>query len=189
MSWPNRSKGEETSSSVFRSLHSSCQYRQRYIGLVLIIIVKNPEKKMADSIIRQAYPDDSKAINRLSRSLGYTENSDSLARLWLNQILSSDNEKVWVFEKDARIIGWIHAFRAHRVASAPFVEIGGMAVDPDNRRRGVGGRLIEQTMQWARKQKLSLRVRCNTEREATHEFYEAVGFTKVKSQYVYESRR
>lgn len=137
-------------------------------------------------MIREASLDDSSHINRLSWSLGYQAVSDDLAKTRLQLALQSSNDKIWVFEKDSQVLGWIHAFIAHRVASAPFVEIGGLAVDPMNLKQGVGRRLVEQTKLWARERKLSLRVRCNSERSGTHKFYEAVGFSKTKNQNVFE---
>ena len=137
-------------------------------------------------MIREATMDDSSHINRLSWSLGYKEVSDDLAKIRLQFALQSSNDKVWVFEKDAQVLGWVHAFIAHRVASATFVEIGGLAVDPLRLKQGVGRMLVEQTKLWAHERKLSLRVRCNSERSETHKFYEAVGFSKTKNQNVFE---
>lgn len=139
-------------------------------------------------MIRQAKSDDAKAINRLSVQLGYGEVTDDVARNRIEQLLSSASDKVWVYQVDDEVVGWIHAFIALRVASAPFIEIGGLAVDSTFRKQGVGRRLIEQAQQWADTNQLSLRVRCNALRSDTHLFYKALGFRPSKEQYVFKSK-
>ena len=63
-------------------------------------------------MIRSATVQDSIQINRLSQYLGYAEVTDELARSRLELTLNSGRDRVWVFENDARILGWIHAFVA-----------------------------------------------------------------------------
>ncbi len=137
-------------------------------------------------MIREVSLSDSNQINELSRSLGYTEISNDCALDRLQLMLNSNNDKVWVFEKHSKIIGWVHAFRAFRIASAAFIEIGGMVVDPRHRRKAVGSKLVKQVKCWATENKLVLRVRCNVERESAHHFYAALEFSKIKSQHVFE---
>ena len=138
--------------------------------------------------IRQATLNDSKVINLLSEALGYGVVSEDVARDRFHRILESDNDKVWVYEENGQVFGWIHAFTTLRVASDSFVEIGGLVVDPTLRKRGVGRVLVKEVMQWAAEQQVSLRVRCNALRSDTHLFYEAIGFNKSKEQYVFDSR-
>ena len=136
--------------------------------------------------VREANIDDARAINELSRYSGYNPLTDDVLKDNLETILASKSDKLWIFEKDNQILGWIHAFSANRVASAAFIEIGGMVVSPDARREGIGRRLVEQTKQWACEQKQNLRVRCNIKREETHKFYESIGFVFSKSQNTFE---
>jgi len=89
-------------------------------------------------------------------------------------------------EDNSQIIGWLHAFLALRVASASFVEIGGISVLSSRRKKGIGRGLIFQAQSWAAESGLALRVRCNSLRGETHRFYGAVGFSRVKEQYVFE---
>ena len=136
--------------------------------------------------VREAKIDDARAINELSRHLGYKPLTDNVLTDNLEAILTSKSDKLWIFEKENQILGWIHAFSANRVASAAFIEIGGMVVSPDARREGIGRRLVEQAKQWACERKQNLRVRCNIKREETHKFYESVGFVLSKSQNIFE---
>ncbi|WP_409522937.1 GNAT family N-acetyltransferase [Nitrincola sp. MINF-07-Sa-05] len=84
------------------------------------------------------------------------------------------------------IIGWIHAFVALRVGAAPFIEIGGLVVNEAYRRTNVGSRLVQESAAWAKAEQMALRVRCNSIREPTHHFYQALGFKLLKQQHVFE---
>lgn len=137
--------------------------------------------------IRPAQIDDLEAISKLSEHLGYTALPADIAHDNLQTIIDSTQHHLAVYQADDRILGWIHGFVAHRVATLAFVEIGGLVVDPTQRRKGIAALLVEDTQAWARKQQLSLRVRCNSQRDQTLAFYAAVGFKPVKNQAVLES--
>lgn len=136
--------------------------------------------------IRTAEPHDANAIQLLSKTLGYKETPLEVARERLQKLLLSTSDKVFVAVLNDEIIGWLHAFIAHRVASASFVEIAGLAVSPNHRQQGAGKMLVTEARKWAQENHLALRVRCNNEREDAHKFYEAIGLIKVKEQYVFE---
>jgi len=138
------------------------------------------------SIVREAGIDDVVAINELSLHLGYEYLTVHVLKDNLETILASKSDKLWIIEQEKQVLGWIHAFIANRVASAAFIEIGGMVVSPDARRTGIGRRLVEEVKKWAGEQKQNLRVRCNITRKETHRFYESVGFVLSKSQNIFE---
>ena len=75
---------------------------------------------------------------------------------------------------------------AKRIASASFVEIGGIVVDSDIRNKGIGKALIVEAKNWAVAKNIKLRVRCDSRREDTHRFYTSTGFKKLKNQDVFE---
>jgi len=137
--------------------------------------------------IRAARASDSHSINQLSLLFGYPQESDDLASVRLNELINSDSDNVWVFEQDNQVLGWIHLFVAKRLASATFVEIGGLVVNSDSRRQGIGRQLVERANSWAREKHLSLRVRCNEKRDGTCNFYRAVNFSELKNQLVFEA--
>jgi N-acetylglutamate synthase-like GNAT family acetyltransferase len=139
------------------------------------------------SNIRAARASDYHSINRLSQLFGYPQESGDLASARLNELLNSDSDKVWVFEQQNQVLGWIHLFIAKRLASATFVEIGGLVVSADFRRQGIGRQLVERANGWAREKHLSLRVRCNAKRDDSCAFYRAVNFSELKSQLVFEA--
>lgn len=137
------------------------------------------------SNIRAATLHESKSINNLSLHLGYGSTPQDVADERLKCLLESQNDWVWVFEESNDILGWIHVFKAHRVASAAFYEIGGLVVDPKTRNIGIGRKLVEFAIKRSQVQKVELRVRCNSKRQDTHLFYEKTGFVNSKEQFVY----
>lgn len=137
-------------------------------------------------MIRMATINDFEDINRLGATLGYEVASEEHARERLLKVLNASNTNhVWVFEQDDEVKGWIHGFISLRVASDPFIEIGGIVVDDSVRRQGVGTKLVEHVRDWANESGFGLRVRSNVERPETHAFYQALGLAEEKRQCVF----
>lgn len=140
------------------------------------------------SKIREAQPEDIEQLIQISTSLGYEEMSAEFAKRNISQILNSNTDRIWVYEEEEIIKGWLHIFIALRLASSNFAEIGGLAIKESSRRTGIGRKLVEKAMQWATSNQLPVRVRCNTIRSDANKFYEDVGFIFKKEQRVYEKR-
>lgn len=136
--------------------------------------------------IREAVESDAAAINALNHDLGYDMGSQEEAVSRIKKIIVSEFDQLWVFEENTKILGWIHCFIAVRAASPPFAEIGGLVVSAEYRRKGIGKQLVEVARRWARTKDLKLRVRSNMERKESHHFYHQLGFSKIKTQHVYE---
>ncbi len=141
---------------------------------------------MSLSNLRPATIEDASAINLLSESLGYLPGSNEELACRLENLIGSDTDEVWVAENEMEIVGWIHFFMAKRVASASFVEIGGIVVGSNFRNKGIGKVLIAEARNWAVAKKIKLRVRCDSRREDAHRFYTSTGFKKLKNQDVFE---
>lgn len=139
------------------------------------------------TIIRVATAQDAVAIEQLSQGLGYPSASHEQAHARLQQLLDSNCDWVWVAEHQKNLLGWIHAFEAHRLASSAFIEIGGLVVGEQTRRQGVGRALVEQVRLTATERGLPVRVRCNARRQGAHAFYADMGFCSTKSQVVFDS--
>lgn len=136
-------------------------------------------------MIRKALVADSIAINNLSKELGYKVEEQAIVNKRIRVIIESDIHELFVFD-DGNIKGWIHAFVSNRVASPSFLEIGGLVVSSDFRRKGIGKELVNYVIKFAEEQNLKVRVRCNSTRASTHEFYLAMGFSKTKEQHIFE---
>jgi len=136
-------------------------------------------------MIRKAVRADAVAINAISKELGYEELTKEIADDRIKRILESETDDVYVFD-EGQIKGWIHIFVANRIASPPFLEIGGLAVSSEFQRKGIGKQLVEYAISLAREQNMKTRVRCNARRTEAHEFYIALGLAKTKEQCIFE---
>jgi GNAT superfamily N-acetyltransferase len=101
-------------------------------------------------------------------------------------LLNEDNA-VYVMEFSSNeISGWVHVHGRLLIEAYPFAEIGGLVVDNNHRRKGIGENLIRKCEEWARKKGYQeIRVRSNGQRKEAHEFYKRIGFENLKWQEVY----
>jgi GNAT superfamily N-acetyltransferase len=135
--------------------------------------------------IRAATVEDVEWITALSNQLGYVTNPDKTKER-LAEILASTDHCAVVAIDHGNIIGWIHGFYTLRIESDPFVEIGGLVIDKQYRRKGVGRLLTREVAVWAKTKNVgSIRVRCNTIRKEAHQFYTQIGFEALKEQKVF----
>jgi ribosomal protein S18 acetylase RimI-like enzyme len=136
--------------------------------------------------VREASIRDADGISQVSSCLGYIQSSREESKKRLEAVLASDTDIVWIYEEGTKIKGWIHLFVAIRLASEKFAEIGGLVVDQSYQRSGIGRKLVETAIKWSEQNNLSLRVRCNSEREGAKNFYKSLGFKVQKTQIVHE---
>ena len=136
--------------------------------------------------LRKAEIVDAIEINKLSDSLAYSPASNEVATKRLQSLLQSESDEIWLCLKADKIVGWMHIFLARRLASATFVEIGGMVVNASDRQQGIGKFLLNQAKDWAAVNNCKLRVRSNSVRDDACKFYLSMGFKEVKNQNVYE---
>ena len=137
-------------------------------------------------IIRDAEIKDSESITELSNQLGYeTLHTDIQNRL--KKIFENPDNCVFVATKNKKVIGWIHGFYSMRVESDFFVEIGGLVVNENFRKNGIGKKLVNKVIEWTESKKCSkVRVRCNVVRKESHRFYENIGFEMHKEQKIFD---
>ncbi len=137
-------------------------------------------------IIREVEINDYECIAALCNQLGYpTTNESTLYRL--QEILNNTGSNcIYAAVDDDKVVGWIHGCYSLRVESDPFVEIGGLIIDKNYRRMGIGKVLVEKIVEWsASKQCAKVRVRSNVVRNEAHEFYKGIGFYESKEQKVF----
>lgn len=136
--------------------------------------------------IRRAIEADAPAIALLSAILGYDSDEVAIAGR-LHVIRESDSDLLIVAVDSRRaVIGWLQAHAAHIIESGLRIEITGLVVSPDQRRRGVGRALAAEAERWARTQPAeTVVVRSNVQRLESHAFYRALGYAPTKTQNVY----
>jgi GNAT superfamily N-acetyltransferase len=99
-------------------------------------------------------------------------------------LLASPNDLVLVAESsEGLLVGWTHAFLSQLLESDYRVEIGGLVVDKNFQRHGVGRELIRRIEQWAADHGVKqISVRCKTSRLEAHQFYENLDYRAAKTQ-------
>jgi GNAT superfamily N-acetyltransferase len=135
--------------------------------------------------IRAAAASDSAELARLTGELGYAADPAVIARR-LARIAGRPDQLVLIAVLDGRVAGWLQAQASEVLESGFRVEIVGLIVGEDCRRRGVGRHLVQRAEQWAVELGAStVVVRSNTRRAESHLFYPALGFSASKTQAVY----
>jgi GNAT superfamily N-acetyltransferase len=83
-------------------------------------------------------------------------------------------------------LGCMHVEHRLSLAEGERAEIMGLVVDPGARAQGLGRDLVNSAESWARERGLAVvTVRSNVARELSHPFYEALGYSREKTQHVY----
>jgi predicted N-acetyltransferase YhbS len=136
--------------------------------------------------IRPIKESDAAAVKLLSLQLGYQlSNEETIENI--KEVLSNKDQAAFVACKEELIIGWIHIFRTVRLESKSFIEIGGLVIDENYRKKGVGKLLVNAASELAREKHVGkIRARCNKKRIEAHQFYRALGFAESKEQKVFE---
>lgn len=130
---------------------------------------------------------DAPAAAGLSGQLGYPSTVAQIERRF--QGVSTDPESAVLVaeDEDGRVVGWVHVAVRLYLESDRFAEIVGLVVDAAARRKGAGKALVSAAEIWAAgRGHGTMRVRSNVKRVEARAFYEAAGYSIVKSQNVYE---
>jgi GNAT superfamily N-acetyltransferase len=136
-----------------------------------------------DITIRSARPSDAAAIAALAKQLGYDAEPSAVAGR-LSRVLARTDQQFLVADTGAQPVGWIHMLIAEYVEADAFVMIGGLVVDRDYRKQGVGRRLLARAEEWAAQQGCSVvRLSSSVRRTDAHAFYQHAGYTNLKTQY------
>ena len=136
--------------------------------------------------IRRAQIDDLSELNNLCIELGYNSVVGEVKNR-LEKIQNSQSDIILVAVEKGMVVGWIHVFRALRLESEPFAEIGGLVVSSKQRGKGVGKALVNEAEKWVKENGLiNIRVRSRTSRKKTRQFYEREGYIAIKEQNVFE---
>jgi GNAT superfamily N-acetyltransferase len=134
---------------------------------------------------RLAQASDAVELARLVGELGYPADAHAMA-CRLAAIHGNPRQRVWVLDGEGRLRGWIAAELRLGLETGERVEITGLVVDGAARRMGAGRALVATAEAWARAQGVeAVVVRSNVQRQTSHPFYEALGYTRQKSQHVY----
>ena len=139
-----------------------------------------------EAAVRAANVEDAADIARLAGDLGYPTAPQEM-HIRLANLLADANHYVGVIDGAAgRLSGWIHVEHQRSVEGGEHAELEGLIVDESARGKGLGLALVGSGEVWAAARGLAtMTVHSNTVRELSHPFYEAIGFSRKKTQHVY----
>ena len=139
-------------------------------------------------IIRRAEPADAEGLTRLGEAVGsepegwlvttngWREVADE--RRYLRAIRRYPNAAVFVAEDEGRIVGRLSIARDQHPASHHVADLG-LMVAMSHRRRGIGTRLLEAALDWARHSEVrKLELHVFPHNEAAIKLYENFGFVQ-----------
>jgi L-phenylalanine/L-methionine N-acetyltransferase len=139
-------------------------------------------------IIRRAEPSDAEGLARLGAAVGsepegwlvttngWREVSDE--RRYLRAIRRYPNAAVFVAEEEGRIVGRLSIARDQHPASHHVADLG-LMVARSHRRRGIGTKLLQASLEWARNSEVrKLELHVFPHNVAAIRLYESFGFVQ-----------
>ena len=132
--------------------------------------------------IREATIEDAFAICNIScADLGYDCSCEFVSTRISN--LDKGREKVFVAEVNGIVAGYIHAEKYQTLYFEPMINILGLAVSSEFRRRGIGRMLLKRAERWANEVGIhKIRLNSGASRKEAHSFYRAMGYRNEKGQ-------
>lgn len=139
-------------------------------------------------LIRKAELTDASEIARLSAELGYPAEPETI-RDRIEKTANRPDYLLIVCENvsgNGSLSGWLQAHTSDVIESGFRVEIVGLVVARDARRKGFGRQLVARAEQWAADSGArTINVRSNVLREEAHLFYPSLGYELKKTQAAY----
>lgn len=133
-------------------------------------------------ILREATIEDAFAICNIScADFGYDCSCEFVSTRISN--LDKGREKVFVAEVNGIVAGYIHAEKYQTLYFEPMINILGLAVSSEFRRRGIGRMLLKRAEHWANEVGIhKIRLNSGASRKEAHLFYRAMGYNNEKGQ-------
>ena len=133
-------------------------------------------------IIREATIEDAFAICNIScADLGYDCSCEFVSTRISN--LDKGREKVFVAEVNGIVAGYIHAEKYQTLYFEPMINILGLAVSSEFRRRGIGRMLLKRAERWANEVGIhKIRLNSGSSRKEAQSFYRSMGYSNEKGQ-------
>jgi GNAT superfamily N-acetyltransferase len=136
--------------------------------------------------VRAAMEADAEMIARLAGELGYPVEIEAMHARLVKVLERGDHLVLVAQDGQGQLRGWLQAHVSDVLESGFRVEIMGLIVSGRMRRHGAGRLLVEAAERWAREVGArAIVVRSNVNRQESHAFYPALGYTNTKTQTVY----
>ncbi len=138
--------------------------------------------------VRQASLEDAADIARLSLQLDPALEPTTIAKRF-SRLLARPTHAFFVLVGDEgidKIVGFVAAEHRSLLQSGDRIELTALVVDHAHRRRGAGLALVSAAEAWAARRAVAeVVVRSSLAREASHVFYQRIGYAHHKTQHVY----
>lgn len=139
-----------------------------------------------DVAVRPCVEKDAGEIARLCSQLGFPSTQDEIQRR-LELILPHQDHALMIAQlRSGRVAGWAHVHKYQFINGEMIADLGGIIVDNNYRRNGIGGLLMKNVEQWAHESGCdTVTARSSAERKEGHLFFGHFGFTAVKQHLLF----
>lgn len=159
----------------------------RFKQPIYVYAITREEWSALHPTIRDAAPADAAALAPLFEQLGYPTSAEQIR----NRLKLSDADaRVLVAADGEQIRGFVAVAMSDDFIVGRRGTILGMVVAEGARSAGIGATLLEAAQAWAfERGARRVAVRSNVIRDRAHRFYERQGYTRIKSQNVFEKAK
>jgi GNAT superfamily N-acetyltransferase len=137
-------------------------------------------------VIRPVNMEDAPELLELSAQLGYPIQMNTLLPRLEKIVADPDAAIFGAAETGGKVVGFVQVFLINTVESEMFAEVMGLVVDKQQRRKGIGKKLMDAAEAWAKEHGSKVvRLRSQTKRIEAHRFYQDIGYQILKSQFTF----
>lgn len=130
--------------------------------------------------------DGTQLVEIINSALGYDVSENTLNDR-IQKILQRHDHLLMVAKIDDQVVGFCHGYLRLLTEVVEAIEIGGLAVTEEHRGKGVAKQLVTAIEDWAKTMGYTQVVLAsNIIRTNAHEFYEHLGYKKIKQQFAFE---
>lgn len=131
-------------------------------------------------------PEHVPGVARLCTELGYPSDEADVGRR-LQTLLSRPDNALFVAAHGSEVFGWVHVYGVRLLESEGYADIGGIVVQSQWRKQGIGKALLRRCEVWATENFYDeVRLRSGLHRHEAHLFYEAVGYERSKASFMFK---
>lgn len=114
-----------------------------------------------------------------------------LKMLWKcwKKIVADQQQILFVAVVDDAVVGYVHAAVVTQTICFETILILGLAVTPSYHRQGIGRHLMAEVEKQGQTRTIHvIKLTSGEERQMAHQFYDSMGFQKIKSQIKFEKK-
>lgn len=138
---------------------------------------------MTECVIRKCSISDAQALCDLNTDeMGYDYPVEKTKES-LELILSDKNNIVFVAVSDVKVVGYVHGQVYQLIYAPAMINIMGIAVNREFKRKGIGKALMSEIEKYAKENGINkIRLNSGKSRLGAHSFYRKCGYGNIKQQ-------